>query len=339
MFAGIFLLLECFFSFDQLRIYYLICSIVLFIVLCFRIKELYNIKNPIARYIFNGCLILATGAFISNLLMIIFSTFHIVYKDPFFLIPVQVGAIVEFFFFNMALTYKSRKTAHDLITTQQQLIDELNTKEKILVEKQNLQNKIARDLHDEIGSTLSGIGLIAQITKDRIQKDKLPESISMLDTIRNNTSEMGKKLNDIIWIVQPQNDSLHDLAEKLSGTYVPLCTGQNIECRFSFDTTLNTISLNVLQRSNIYLICKEALNNCLKYANATLIITSFIKDENNILIGINDDGAGFDLLQSNQGNGLKNMVARSKEINASIQIQSSPGKGTEIHLSIPIDTL
>jgi two-component system, NarL family, sensor histidine kinase UhpB len=90
------------------------------------------------------------------------------------------------------------------------------------------------------------------------------------------------------------------------------------------------------QRKNLYLVFKEAVNNAAKYADCTSIEVKFLKEKSSLVLGITDNGKGFNIEEMKNGNGLKNMELRAKEIKAAFQIQSAPGKGTQIALQMPI---
>jgi signal transduction histidine kinase len=90
------------------------------------------------------------------------------------------------------------------------------------------------------------------------------------------------------------------------------------------------------KRSNIYLICKEAINNAIKYSECSNLNFALQQQDHHINISIVDDGKGFDVLENFDGNGLKNMQSRAKEIKADLKMNSEKGKGTSINLSFKI---
>lgn len=200
----------------------------------------------------------------------------------------------------------------------------------------NLRNKISQDLHDEVGATLSGIALYSYITRQQSDNNDQEQVAKSLGIIEKNATGMVKKLNDIVWAVNPAHDSLTSLMHRLEEYAIEAAAPKNISVKLSQDQELHTTKLSMDQRKNIYLICKESVNNAVKYSGATLISIKFSIEQNLLLVIISDNGQGFDLKEINRGNGLNNMEARASEINAVIKIESRPTFGTQVLLECKI---
>lgn len=207
---------------------------------------------------------------------------------------------------------------------------------------EKLRNRIARDLHDEIGSSLSSISIYAESVKRITAGNQKAEGI--LTKINAGTSEMMEAMSDIIWAVNTGSGHLDDLANRLRSFTVHVTEAKNIELQFSDNKDIPDIALDMEQRKNIYLICKEAISNAVKYSHCTLLEVVINKRQHRLLIHIRDNGKGFGLdcngaaikVHSLGGNGIKNMKDRAAEIEAYFEINTRPGYGTEVLLDMPL---
>lgn len=196
--------------------------------------------------------------------------------------------------------------------------------------------KISRDLHDEIGSTLSGIGIISEMAKQQLNSEKPAELKKSLEKISVNTGETLGKMSDIIWAVNPQNDSFAKIISRLESYARSIAIPLGIQVFIKATEETKRVNLDMQKRNNIYLICKEAINNAIKYSGAQQLFFVIEKNNQHIYITVKDDGKGFDSNRESGGNGLKNMEARAKEIKANLSITSGNGSGTAVELSLSI---
>ncbi len=207
---------------------------------------------------------------------------------------------------------------------------------------EKLRYRIARDLHDEIGSTLSSISIYAESVKKVTGGNQKADSI--LSKINAGTTAMMEAMSDIVWAVNSRNDHFDDLANRMRSFAVQVTESKQIELQFTENKDLPDLQLNMEQRKNIYLICKEAISNAVKYSDCTLLTVSISNKDNMLIFHISDNGKGFDLNSlyrtdtghSPGGNGLKNMSTRAKEINGKLEVSSQPGSGTRIILSAQV---
>ena len=200
----------------------------------------------------------------------------------------------------------------------------------------NLRTKISQDLHDEVGATLSGIAMYSYITKSQIEsKDNVAVNNS-LDIIKDNAGEMVAKLNDIVWAVNPVGDNLYALLERLRDFALQLTAAKNIKLEFLLPENLKQYKLKMEKRKNIYLICKEAINNAVKYSEANNIKINAQLINNQIYIVVQDDGKGFSSSAKSSGNGLMNMENRAKEIDGVLKIDGASGIGTSVNFNCKI---
>jgi signal transduction histidine kinase len=197
---------------------------------------------------------------------------------------------------------------------------------------EKMRTKIATDLHDDIGATLSSIAMYSEAVKKQV-KPILPHLEPVLQKMGDNSRDMVTSMSDIVWAINPANDAGDKLVQRMENYARDLCALKEIPLSFTASDKLQTIKLTLEQRRNIYLIFKEALNNALKYASATNMHIHFAEYGKAWRLMIADDGKGFEKGKQNIGNGLLNMEKRAKEIGGDIDIQSAIGKGTTVTLT------
>jgi ligand-binding sensor domain-containing protein len=206
----------------------------------------------------------------------------------------------------------------------------LNQKLKLL----EMRNRISQDLHDEIGASMSGINLISQMAAEKLEHNKTEEASAYLFKIKNYTQDIIEKLSDMVWIFNPQNDSIEKLLLRLKSFSIPIALSKNIQIHFVTGKESEITNLSIGQRKAIYLISKEAFNNSFKYAGCSNIYYNLSAHASKWRLRIQDDGKGFSLSSAVEGNGIRNMRARAEEVKAVIKIDAAPGKGTTIELEL-----
>jgi signal transduction histidine kinase len=194
-----------------------------------------------------------------------------------------------------------------------------------------LRNKIASDLHDDVGSTLSSISIFSQMAQEQSR-----EVIPMLETIGESSSKMLDAMADIVWTINPENDQFEKIIMRMRSFAYELLGAKKIDFEFITDSQVEKIHVPMEVRKNLYLIFKEATNNMVKYAQANKAMFAIRSEKNNLTMMIQDNGRGFDVRKSTEGNGLKNMKKRAKEIGAAFTIDSQPGSGTTIQLKVAV---
>jgi len=203
------------------------------------------------------------------------------------------------------------------------------TKQKLKL--QTLRNKIASDLHDDVGSTLSSISIFSQMAQ---QQSK--EVIPMLETIGDSSRKMLDAMADIVWTIKPENDQFEKIILRMRSFAFELLGAKNIDFEFQADDEVSNMKLSMEVRKNLYLIFKEATNNLVKYSSADRAFFTIKKEASNLSMLIRDNGKGFDVANVKEGNGLTNMKKRAKEIGAQFMIDSQPGNGTTIQLKLAV---
>ncbi len=194
----------------------------------------------------------------------------------------------------------------------------------------NIRNRIASDLHDEIGSTLSSISLYGEVAQT-IVKDDSPEAANLLMTINKSTHDMMEAMSDIVWTLNSKNDRFDNIVNKMRAYAVERMEPINCAVKMEIDEQIQYIELNMEQRKNLYLIFKEAINNAAKYAACKNIFVEMIRHHNQIILKIVDDGIGFSFDKIKLGNGLENINKRAKDLKGEIKIESKENAGTTIY--------
>jgi signal transduction histidine kinase len=220
------------------------------------------------------------------------------------------------------------------------LRDEWTSKKiKELELQQNLaeqRQRISRDLHDDVGSTLNSISVYSEIAKQQLKATN-PESLPILERIGDSSRDLVSTINDIVWAINPQNDKFENIALKMRLFAADLLMPKDVDLDFQADTQLNDVNLSLEERKQFYLIFKEAINNVYKSAECSTLKVHLELCEKDICMTIIDNGKGFDTTHPKQGNGLKSMAERAKILRGSLEINSEFGKGTRVKLRFPIE--
>ncbi|MBS1596672.1 MAG: tetratricopeptide repeat protein [Bacteroidetes bacterium] len=207
-------------------------------------------------------------------------------------------------------------------------------KARQMVEIEKLRNNIARDLHDDIGSVLSSININSNVALSNAGEERIVKG--QLEKIKEHSGRMMEGMSDIVWAINPINDSLDKMIIRMKEFAVEILEPQNINFSFKTEGNVTEAALDISRRKELYLIFKEAINNAAKYSGCKNIAINLGTNRNRIQLKISDDGKGFDKNLIKSGNGLHNMEQRAVAIGGSIEIFSTMGKGTELNLEIPI---
>ncbi len=197
---------------------------------------------------------------------------------------------------------------------------------KALQNQQALMNerlRISRELHDEVGATLSGIAMYSHLTKEQIKIGSTVEVAQSLNIMQQSAGEMINKLNDIVWLVSPDNDSLKRLLLRLEEYATDMAIIKSMQVKMTVPVPFIEHELPVEHRRNIYLFCKEAINNAVKYSDGDLLELNVKQNGSILVFFVVDNGRGFDPQKTKRGNGLRNMQQRANEMNAVLKVQSN----------------
>ncbi len=203
-----------------------------------------------------------------------------------------------------------------------------------LEEALKLRQQIARDLHDEVGSTLSSISLLSGHTDTLLSQNRPESAQKMVQKIYADARQILESIDEIIWTINPGNDSLHRIALRLQEYAQPLMESRNILFSLVSDPALDDLPVSMGVRRNLYLIGKEAINNLVKYSQATHATVRFERGKDQIAVVIEDNGRGFDPAQLSTRNGQASMQQRAEAIGGALTVQSAVGDGTRLKLVV-----
>ena len=200
----------------------------------------------------------------------------------------------------------------------------------------NERLRISSELHDEIGATLSGIAMYSHLAKEQIKTTQKTEVEKSLTVMQQSAGEMINKLNDIVWLVNSEQDTLQKLVERLEEYATNMAPIKNMGVKFIIPADIADINLPVEHRRNIYLFCKEAINNAVKYSGSNLLTVAVKKNDHQLEFSVGDNGKGFNPAFIKKGNGLDNMQQRADEIGAKFTLRSIEGEGSVVSMELKI---
>jgi ligand-binding sensor domain-containing protein/two-component sensor histidine kinase len=198
-----------------------------------------------------------------------------------------------------------------------------------------LRDKIARDLHDDIGSTLSGINIFSKLALQRLNNDG-SSSRDLLEKISQKSENTLDALSDIVWSINTKNDGLSNFLAKAREYLGELLEVREIAYKIEASAEMEHVKIGMDVRKEIYLIFKEAVYNAAKYAGCTCVNVTMARHKDTCTLTICDNGHGFNVSDIPPGNGIENMRHRAKKIGAAFEIESRTGEGTTINLRFHI---
>ncbi len=202
---------------------------------------------------------------------------------------------------------------------------------------ERLKAKLASDLHDNIGAGLTEISILSELVVT--EANKISETaVYKLKNISEISRQLIDAMSDIVWVVNPKRDSLHDLIIRLKDSYSDLLSYIGISFKTSNIDILENIKLPMEYRQNLYLIFKEGINNCIKHSRCKRIMLDTNLKGRNLEITLKDDGQGMANSNSSLGNGMHTMETRARAIGGRISVISNPQKGTSIKFVGRIET-
>lgn len=200
---------------------------------------------------------------------------------------------------------------------------------------QAIRDNISRDLHDDIGSALSSISIYSDVARKMSEK-KFPEILPTLLNLQITAKHAMENMSDIVWAINPKNDKFLDMVQRIEVFANQILDAKGVKFSYNVPEEITFKTLSLQQRKNIYLICKEAINNVAKYAEAAECSLHIYREEKNVVIEIKDNGVGMKQEQKGNlgGHGMHNMRKRADELHAILDIISGTQKGTRLMLKL-----
>lgn len=211
----------------------------------------------------------------------------------------------------------------------------LRTRYRRKIEAEKVRTRIARDLHDDMGSTLSTINILSEMAKKKIDTD-IPATKKFIHLISDNSNRIMESMDDIVWNIDTTNASMDNILSRMREFAGNLLEARGIAYTFKEDGQMKHLNFDMGRRHDFFMIFKEAINNLAKYSESTAAVIEISVRKNLLELVIRDNGKGFDPALIKDGNGLMNMQQRAKVLNGSLDIKSEPGTGTRITLQIPV---
>jgi signal transduction histidine kinase len=213
------------------------------------------------------------------------------------------------------------------------LFNRYQLKKKLQQQKEleKIRNDIARDLHDDIGSTLTSINILSKVSQNNLGRD-LQKSSVILENITEQSQQIQQAMSDIVWTIKPDNDKLENMVVRMREYVSHTLECKNIDIVFDVDKDILHQTLAMEQRRDFFLVFKEAVNNAAKYAQASCVTIRLTQESNQLQLIVSDNGQGFDTSRITSSNGLKSMRERAVTLGAKLHIQSAPQQGTTISL-------
>ncbi|HEY9508970.1 MAG TPA: sensor histidine kinase [Verrucomicrobiae bacterium] len=198
------------------------------------------------------------------------------------------------------------------------------------------RTRIARDIHDEVGISLTKISKLTELMN--LSGETGSRNEVSIQTIAQTARHTIRAMDEIVWAINPRNDTLEEMADYLAYFTEDFLRSAGINCRLEVPSRLPDIPLTAEVRHNVFMVLKEALNNAVKHGAPRQIRLSLELKQDGLLIEVADDGCGFDL-DGNiaMGNGLENMQKRLKAIGGELKLDSEPGRGTTVRLQVPLE--
>jgi ligand-binding sensor domain-containing protein/two-component sensor histidine kinase len=209
-----------------------------------------------------------------------------------------------------------------------------------LLELERVRTRIATDLHDDIGSSLSQIAILSEVVKQKVGGNGAEEPLNL---IANTSREMVDSMSDIVWAINPQKDHLSDLLQRMRHFASDVLEARDIEHHFYIPEITHDLHLGTDLRREVYLIFKETVNNLVKYSKASKAEINVKIESSCFVLAVEDDGIGFnpaekiDSHTTYGGNGLLSMKRRAKALGGELIINSKIGRGTKVTLKIPLN--
>ena len=204
-------------------------------------------------------------------------------------------------------------------------------KNESMLERERIRTKLARDLHDDLASTLGSAGIYLELLKNSAN-EKDGYSKEFMEKVESLISNSKQSITDLIWTIKPTPEFISNFSSRIKENYSEVLRAKNIKLNVVVSQKDESIKLDAVVKHNVFLIFKEAINNIIKHSAAKNAEIKIWKDETGLNFSIKDDGKGFDVEKSmNKSNGLKNMKLRIEEIGGSLEILSGES-GTNILL-------
>lgn len=206
-----------------------------------------------------------------------------------------------------------------------------------MLQVERTRTQIAMDLHDDIGSSLTSLSFLSNLALERSGGQGKKTDISpLLTEIGSMSSELVDNMLDIVWSVDPKQDSVGSVAKRLQAFYQRIHNTSDVSIHWQIEESVSRIALPPRPRRNLYLILKEAINNAIKHSDTPRVEVQMTQDLGLLHVTVRDSGKGFDVNSTEGGYGLNTMRERAEECGATFEIRSSEDASTLVYIRWPL---
>ena len=280
-------------------------------------------RPPFAQLVANGliCTVVGTSLTVGMIILGNYGVHHL-FTENYPLFFIRLGILGDMIFYLSAILKKWH--------LQEKLLATEKLRSELAVEQ--MRNKISGELHDDLGSSLSGISMYSHMMSDFLRTGKYKQAEESANIIQESATEMVSSLHELVWSISPGGDSIEKLVEKLEEYAAKMAAAGNMKIRMSVSNELSGFCLSVESRRNIYLFCKEAINNSVKYSMGNQLELAVTNVADNLQFSVSDNGKGFEEASARHGHGLMNMQKRANEIGGKFTLYTKPGEGTFVSI-------
>lgn len=270
-----------------------------------------------------------------------------VYKDSLAfggLFYMEIGILIEVVFLSAALGYRLKMAYREKEIAQHNLLEETRKREVLAIETARLlqqeldvkkvQERIGKDLHDDIGATLSSMSIYSELASS-VWDTQPDESKKMIEKVAGVSKELLGRMSDIIWSMK-SNFSDNSIESRVISYINDFLTPKEIACDFDIDEKLSSSYIKPENTKNIMLIIKESLNNIARHSDATQVVIELKPNQDNVILCITDNGKGIDKATVKKGNGIQNITYRCEQLKGYCTIDSEKDTGTIVRCTFPI---
>jgi ligand-binding sensor domain-containing protein/signal transduction histidine kinase len=204
-----------------------------------------------------------------------------------------------------------------------------------LLAVERMRARIATDLHDDIGASLSQIAILSEVARRRIENADM-QAARPLSDIAAVSSELVDAMSDIVWAINPKHDHLGNLEYRLRRFANDVLGARNVNVDFRATAADPDLRVDANLRRQVLLIFKESVNNIARHSGADQATVEFTVAEDSLLLRVVDNGTGFDPAAADNGNGLANIRKRAFDLAASMELESILNQGTTLALRVPL---
>ncbi len=196
--------------------------------------------------------------------------------------------------------------------------------------------RIARDLHDDVSATITGIAYFTEALEHQVNETNKQAVNKLFGLIRESIQNVQDSMSDIIWAIKPENDRWDTFFPKLRRFASELCESKDIGYHIMMPEPVPSQNLDMERRRNLWLVFKEIVTNSVKHAHCTRLTIDLQTDKTHLIMNIADNGKGFDPAKIKEGNGIKNIYRRCEQLTARVVLRTAPGQGTHWQIHIPL---